>query len=692
MRQHANHLAVLFIAALTCCAATQSSAVVISRTIYPSMSRGSNSTDTLLVSIYPCGQLDAAGRNIAVVDADGKPVPYRPLMIHADAETVIAVDTRDTRSPLTLRYGTSGVDGAKVDDRVPVSLVMRVFPLNGKPNSLDAADKLIDARRAIGVVSLDKLLQGNNPVGPDVNFLAEYLGEFKMKGPGTYRLFAVADDMGFVQVDGNTLFNITKANVQRDGNKIDKTAKPTKLAMGPHTLRFVQVQFADEAWATFGYTEKWYSPKEPEKYLGMRPWVIDAKQWTHHAEARLGDATASDKSVPAAFDARQIDRLEYGKNLFSRFTLRAITPAPKGAHWQWSFSDGTTAKGDELEHVFFGNHGPWKVTLQLIGAGDSKPATASVRPITMGKDAFVTPEDPENEQTLEAYVNAMVMADYDRAPREVLEATYEVVASSHHQSQMVHIAEPYVKQFGGSGALGESMRYLIASHMAGRDPKVASTMFLELAREGSDPWLRARAAAEHLDLLMYSLGETKRLEGVIRMFMARVDPRGKALLWSRLGDVYRFEGDSRQAQQAYERAQRLSNMQLNRQQADVLMRAHREAAITYMNADNNPGLRDELFKWEADFPLAKLSGDLPLYTGRYYQGIGNLPRAAIEYVTLLKNNPLHPQRPEIVFRLGQCLASLNKPAEAKPWLKEVVDKYPNSPYHEPASELLATLN
>ena len=25
-------------------------------------------------------------------------------------------------------------------------------------------------------------------------------------------------------------------------------------------------------------------------------------------------------------------------------------------------------------------------------------------------------------------------------------------------------------------------------------------------------------------------------------------------------------------------------------------------------------------------------------------------------------------------------------------LKEVVDKYPNSPYHEPASELLATLN
>jgi tetratricopeptide (TPR) repeat protein len=369
--------------------------------------------------------------------------------------------------------------------------------------------------------------------------------------------------------------------------------------------------------------------------------------------------------------------------------MRAIVPAPKGAHWQWNFGDGTTAKGDAMEHVFFGENGPWKVTIQLVGAGDSKPASASLRPITQGANAFAVAED---EEAMKAYVDAMVMADYDRAPRDVIEAVYEVVATSHRQAQMVHVAGPYVKQFGGSGALGESMRYLIAGDLAGRDPKATSTMFLELAKGASDPWLRASAAAEHLDLLMYSLGETNRLEGMIRMFMSSVDPRGKALLWSRLGDVYRLAGDARQAQLAYERAQRLSNLQLNRQQADVLMRAHREAAVNFMNTDNYPGLRDELFKWEADFPLAKLSGDLPLYIGRYYQGIGNLPRAAIEYVTLLKNNPLHPQRPEIVFRLGECLAGLNKPAEAKPWLKEIVDKYPNSPYHNPAAELLAKLN
>ena len=95
-------------------------------------------------------------------------------------------------------------------------------------------------------------------------------------------------------------------------------------------------------------------------------------------------------------------------------------------------------------------------------------------------------------------------------------------------------------------------------------------------------------------------------------------------------------------------------------------------------------MRDQLLQWEADFPQAKLGGDLPLLTGRYFQAIGNHSRAAIEYETLLKLNPIHPSTPQVTFRLAQSKVQLGKMPEATMLFTRIMEKYPNSPFADQA--------
>ena len=108
--------------------------------------------------------------------------------------------------------------------------------------------------------------------------------------------------------------------------------------------------------------------------------------------------------------------------------------------------------------------------------------------------------------------------------------------------------------------------------------------------------------------------------------------------------------------------------------------AYRETADAYLTQERWPALRDVLFQWEADFPLAKLGGDLPLLTGRYFQAVGDDPRAIMEFQSLLDLNPLHPGRPEILHRLARSLERTGRRDDAREMDEQLAEEYPKSPF------------
>jgi tetratricopeptide (TPR) repeat protein len=303
-------------------------------------------------------------------------------------------------------------------------------------------------------------------------------------------------------------------------------------------------------------------------------------------------------------------------------------------------------------------------------------AISFLRPRVLGHFSSV-----RDRQQLLAHAQAIAAGRYDQAEEDSILALFRLVENTERPALMAPLAEPFVRRFGKRRSkVMDSMKYALATYIASNDPHRAADLFADLARSAEDSWQGACAAAEYLDLLFFRISETQDPVRFITPLLGGRTRREVALLKARRGDLHRVAGDAERALKAYRDAQRVAYRELDRRQAAVLQSAYRETALSYLQQERYPALRDLLFQWEADFPAGKQGGDLPLLTGRYYQAVGDPKRARIEYETILKLNPLHSRAPEITFRLAQSLDDLGEKDEARAKFATVVRQYPNSPF------------
>lgn len=76
--------------------------------------------------------------------------------------------------------------------------------------------------------------------------------------------------------------------------------------------------------------------------------------------------------------------------------------------------------------------------------------------------------------------------------------------------------------------------------------------------------------------------------------------------------------------------------------------------------------------------------------GYFYQRTRELCRASIaRYEVVLKDYPDYKALDEVLFRLGECLQTSGRGAEALPYLGRLLEEYPNSSWAAPARALMA---
>ncbi len=413
---------------------------------------------------------------------------------------------------------------------------------------------------------------------------------------------------------------------------------------------------------------------------------LPSRLLVHHARATLGPAKAVGDRPAVGFDVKQLDQISYDERVYQRFEFVAIAPPPEGLSYQWDFGDGATAEGRRVRHVFVDGEALPRVELRLMrGARMVGRAASGVRPVTL--DGY---HGIDHAELVADYARTAAAVTWTRtAGPQRVRALYDLAATTERPRLMAPLAEVFLAHWPGErGETVDAMRYTLASYLADEDAERAAALFGQLARTASDAWLAARAAAEQADLLIFQLDRPDEAEQRLRVHMRGRSPRELALLKARRGDIARRQGNLEQARETYEQARDIRRRELAARQAAVLERAHRETALAYLKQQRYPALRDVLFQWEADFPMAKLGGDLPLITARYYQAIGDHARAATELQALLGLNPLHPSRPEIAYRLGLSLAQLGRDREARQWLDDLVEKYPKSPFADDARRRL----
>lgn len=637
----------------------------------------------VLVQFRSGGHLDAAARGLAVVDQEGRGLPHRLLEHDPEGRTSLAVDLRGTDGQAHLHYGRKPLPEAVVDEAIPVSLVMRTFTLPEKaPKTPDAIVRLVRTATPQGTALICRIFHAHNPFGSDKRFITDIQGLLDIHQTDTYHLFSTNDDDAYVYIDGKLVIGHDAPTVVRDAGALARQATPIHLEKGLHTLRYIHVQRAGQSVAMLGYvTGEQAQPLPPHFFV-------------HHHPASLGPAAptpgmspgSSPGQVPIGFDAVQSDQLAHGDHVYTRFRLLPIAPPPEGRQYRWRFDDGTSGRQPDrrsFEHVFVSSHmsprDRWRVTLELTGAGGKALARAT---------SFLAPVVLENTHTirdtqlLRDYTRAIGRSEYPKATVHHMTALYNLVKETEQPALIAPLAESFVDRFRARGdKVAIELKYTLATHLARDQPQRAADLYGQIARAaGADSWRSTCAAAEQLDLFIFRLGRTDNLERRIAPLLSRRPAREIALLKSRLGDLHRIRGNREAADEAYRKAQVVAYRQMDPRRADVLQAAYRETADAYLTQERWPALRDVLFQWEADFPTAKLGGDLPLLTGLYFQAVGDDPRAIVEFQSLLKLNPLHPSRPEILHHLARSLETTGRLAEAREMDQQLAEEYPKSPF------------
>jgi len=632
---------------------------------------GKRKAGTVIVQFLSGGHIDTQGRGLAVVDEDQAPQPYHILAHDPESQTTLAVDVRNSHGQLYLKYSRMPLPDARRDNKVAASLVLRTYALGrGTSPNLENLSRQLRRTLPLGTSLVRNISLAHNPFGESTYFVTYFEGLLSINKPQTLKLFSANDDAAEVMIDGKILIHNPSARRQRHSEQLAEQATSIRLEPGTHRLSYLHTQTTGGTLALLGYINN------------GRALPLPANMFVHHPMAKLGEAQPSGDLPIVGFDARQLDQMAHDEYVFTRVELTPIAPAPENTRYRWDFGEGTTAQAGKIEHVFVSPTRSWQVKLELINKKGRVVATATsrLRPVVFGSSHTIG-----NQNLVWKYAGAIGSSDYSNAPRQVIEALYSLAAATERLEFIAPLAEPYVQRFGRTtGKIDGQMKYSLASYLAAEEPQRAAEMFGELAQEAKDSWLGTCAAAEQLDLLIFRLGDTKKLMAIRSISQRARTDRERALLRARFGDIHRLNGDMEKARQAYLAAQQISMRRMDPRRAAVLSQAHRQTALSYLQQKRFPALRDILFQWEADFPSAKLQGDLPLITGRYFQAVGNDARAVQEFRTVLELNPLHPNRPEIAFRLAQSLARLGQKEQAKLLFDEIAEKYPNSPFAKEA--------
>lgn len=639
-----------------------------------------------------------AGRDracIRVLDGD-RVAAYRVVAHDPAGETWLVVDPQRT-GDLSLQYDAQPFSNAQELDSLNPSLIVQTFalPTQKTGNGDDLLGALLKSTPQ-GTMQLGAVSIAYNPFGENQNFATLVQGTIELSNPREFRLFSVHDDAAYAQIDGKWIAGSAEAYVESDSEILESKAKPVNLSAGKHTLRYVHMQRSGRSLAILGRMD------------GERAVPLRGSFFEQQSFGTLGPATSEPGKPAVGLDMQILDGFTSDGTLFVRVRLQPIAPAPQGMRYALQFGDGTTMeqspaaareadkeptpaellrrawRGGAIDHVFVTRADTWpnwRIQLTLLDAAGETKGTAT----TMLTQTPVSGGSLDEDALMAAYASAAAHARYDRATEATMAPLISLLVPTGRAELIAPIADAYFARFGkrGDESVQEAL-VALASFLRQSDPVRAEQLFGEVATSNADSWTSAKALAEQIDLQIWILGRT---EGVRNRMVSNMRGRNnqeRALLMTKLADEYRAAGRNDLAEQAIREEHERVTRGMDARQVDVLQRAHRETALSYLQQDEFALMRDELYRWEAAYPGAKLGRELPLLTGRYYQAVGDDKRALIEFEQILKLNPLHPSKPEILFRIGELKFTTGDRDGAKAAFEEMVKEYPRSPFAERA--------
>ncbi len=615
------------------------------------------------------GYLDKKARGLVIVDREGRKVPFQIIWNEPKGETVLIFPAKGSGEKYYLYYNNPGIFGTAYSSWKPrLSLTLETLENpGGKADNWAQMEQLIRrSGKVYGKGFVNKIWQGINPYGPNDNYLSIYHGYLDIKEGGTYRIATVSDDASFLFIDGKGVaewpgrHRVWRGMRGQHGAAVELSPGLHSIAYYHREVRGAQIMIA-----------AWKRPGENKLE------VIPASAYLHPVRAEEISYQKLQQSLVAYFRVEQDNEMIKDNLQYTKVTFRDRSHDLKGGKvsYLWNFGDGTTGTARSPSHIYLGVK-DYPVTLTLQ-AGREKDSFQFLVKIKGSLDNLSV----ENNDYLLKY--AQIINTYPRGTLDKanLLSYINLLEGMDNKQYLIPLCESYLEKYARYGDWKTTNRITWLAYEIS-EPRKAIAAYAEIVNRGGDRDLifKAKWAMARLDL--YKLKEydeaLKIYKAILSYYPSQQDKARLAQV--RIGDVYREKGEFAKAKEIYSRVEKMTIRNMGLKEALLRQGVYFQEIETYLRQNRLEAALDKLREWEMNFPLSKVSGELPLLYSYYFSRKGDYERAVDEVNDLIKINPQTPFLAEAELLMANAYFHLGKKEEAGSLYRKIMKEYPDSSF------------
>ena len=540
-------------------------------------------------------------------------------------------------------------------------LEVRDFTGGDIETSAAIKDRWRQAKHTQGRGFVPNIFLGINPFGPSENFCALFRGAFVAPRTGEYAFATVSDDASVLTVDGQDVASWP------GGHGADPRAYPQhsgkiQLTAGSHRIEYHWIQVGDGLAAVAA----WKLP-DTDRYD-----VLPASAFVPVAQFAVVAAP------PTYFEWQPVEDSRAGG--FSIVDYRFAVPAAQSNRTcQWSFDDGTTARGAIVTHTF---PRPGLRTVRLDAAGTNVTQVVNAAPgwdqiSEWSDDRFVR----QRAQLLEL--------NRDQLPLEDLANVCRWADAAHAADVLTAFGLSTLKRSREFTSAHADIFYALGNHF--QDPGVrrydAAEQALRVALGWplSDANLRDRIRLRLARLLLDTFGklaESGRLIDEIQP--GNLNDEQRRLLAILQADLVLARGDCAGAQAKYDAISRLGEP--DRSRYSVQRQARLESARAYLMRQELEAAENLVRTVEWEVPVERLAPDFSLVLAEVHIARSEFARALVRCQRLLTVTNDDNFRAAALFHMVEVERALQLDERAGKSLQQLLAQHPYSEFAARAKE------
>jgi len=650
--------------------------------------------DCVFVSFPTAEFLQPDGADLRV-EIGGRPAPFKIVHVGYGGFVRLVAGIAAASDTMHVYYGNPAAKALASDWEPQRGVWLETRPFKGGP-----CKSLQQARQAwargtpsYGAAPVQQIFHGFNLFGPSDNYISLYKGWLLLRKDTQATFAIVADDLGFLLVDGNQAVSWTRPGGTPRNRHV--ASEPLTLAAGLHPLTFVHVELTGRQAAGVA----WWMPgmRRGKKYLHFR--VIPPQAFAPIRYGKLLDYQVRGQAVSADFwYSNEGDVLLADGKMLVRFAFKDTSrPANRALLCQptWDFGDGTTSDARDPTHIYL-RPGDYTVTLTLksqratytvrqkirVGPGYARAAARQWDKLADYKPIL---EDYQWEKmaTADLLVAAQAAAELED-PALIVATCRALVARGDKLDDKTFVRHCLL--------LGRHVRDLKPEEDEKLEPEEAEknarqrvlealAAFEAADKRAKDPAAKARIANEKGDIYYYYLNDLDKAE---REYTRALTKYAKAsavqarLAQIRIGDLYRTKGDAAAALKAYQRAAEMPTSDRPESVLAARRGSFPRTVEDYANRKLYKEAHKALDEWDWEFPTDKLVGYSSLFRARLALAEGNKPEAVKQAEELLHCNKDSEYADDLLLFLAELHMGDGQLDKALADLAKLLDGYPAS--------------